>query len=69
MNYFERPDQVVTGIVLAVLVGLVIIGGIKRIGSVGGQAWCRLCAVLYMLERDRGARSINVSADPGVCSA
>ncbi len=36
-SYFGIPG-VFTGIVLAILVGLVIIGGIKRIGAVAGQA-------------------------------
>ena len=34
-TYFDIP-QVATGIVLTVLVGLVIIGGVKRIGAVAG---------------------------------
>jgi alanine or glycine:cation symporter, AGCS family len=35
-SYFGVPS-IVTGVVLAVLVGLVIIGGIKRIGAVAGR--------------------------------
>jgi len=35
-NYFAIPS-VFTGIVLAIIVGLVIIGGIKRIGAVAGR--------------------------------
>ena len=35
-SYFGIPS-IVTGIVLAILVGLVIIGGIKRIGAVAGR--------------------------------
>jgi AGCS family alanine or glycine:cation symporter len=35
-SYFAVPS-IVTGIVLAILVGLVIIGGIKRIGAVAGR--------------------------------
>lgn len=41
-------DQIITGIVLTVLVGLVIIGGIKRIGAVAGRIVPLMC-VLYML--------------------
>jgi len=46
-TYFNVP-QVATGIVLAVLVGMVIIGGIKRIGSVAGRLVPFMC-ILYML--------------------
>jgi len=46
-TYFEVP-QVVTGIILAVLVGLVIIGGIKRIGSFAGRIVPFMCFI-YIL--------------------
>lgn len=46
-TYFQVP-QVVTGIILTVLVGLVIIGGIKRIGAVAGRIVPIMCA-LYVL--------------------
>jgi AGCS family alanine or glycine:cation symporter len=46
-TYFQVP-QVVTGIVLTVLVGLVIIGGIKRIGAVAGRIVPIMCA-LYVI--------------------
>jgi len=46
-TYFDVP-QVVTGIVLAVLVGLTIIGGIKRIGSVAGRIVPFMC-LIYIL--------------------
>ncbi len=46
-QYFQIP-QVVTGIVLSVIVGLVIIGGIKRIGSVAGKLVPAMC-VMYVL--------------------
>ena len=46
-TYFQVP-QVVTGIILTVLVGLVIIGGIKRIGAVAGRIVPFMC-VTYML--------------------
>ncbi|MEQ8770978.1 MAG: amino acid carrier protein [Phycisphaerales bacterium] len=46
-TYFQIP-QVATGIVLAFIVGLVIIGGIKRIGSVAGKIVPLMC-VIYVL--------------------
>ena len=52
-TYFGVP-QVVTGLILSILVGLVIIGGIKRIGSVAGKIVPIMCisyvvAALYVL--------------------
>ncbi len=46
-TYFGIP-QVVTGIVLTVVVGLVIVGGIKRIGAVAGRIVPFMC-VIYIL--------------------
>jgi AGCS family alanine or glycine:cation symporter len=46
-TYFGVP-QLVTGIVLAILVGLVIIGGIKRIGAVAGRLVPVMC-ILYVI--------------------
>lgn len=46
-TYFKIP-QVVTGIILAVLVALVIIGGIKRIGKFAGRIVPFMC-VSYLL--------------------
>lgn len=46
-EYFHVPSWI-TGIVLAVVVGLVIIGGIKRIGAVAGRL-VPLMVVLYLL--------------------
>lgn len=43
-TYFQVP-QVVTGIVLTIAVGLVIIGGIKRIGAVAGRIVPLMCAI------------------------
>lgn len=43
-TYFQVP-QVVTGIVLTIAVGLVIIGGIKRIGAVAGRIVPVMCAI------------------------
>ena len=46
-EYFNVPSWL-TGIVLAILVGMVIIGGIKRIGAVAGRL-VPLMVVLYLL--------------------
>ncbi|TVQ62579.1 MAG: sodium:alanine symporter family protein [Phycisphaerales bacterium] len=58
-TYFDIP-QPVTGIVLALLVGMVIIGGIKRIGAVAGRIVPFMCglyllAALYVLILNAGA--------------
>ncbi len=62
-TYFQVP-QIATGVVLTVLVGLVIIGGIKRIGSVAGKIVPFMCityifAALYVL-------LINAGEIPGM---
>jgi len=46
-NYFGVPS-IVTGIILCVLVGLVIIGGIKRIGAVAGRVVPLMC-MMYII--------------------
>lgn len=46
-NYFQ-VDSIVCGIILAVVVGLVIIGGIKRIGAVAGRIVPFMC-IMYLL--------------------
>lgn len=46
-NYFGIPS-IACGIILAVIVGLVIIGGIKRIGAVAGRIVPMMCG-LYIL--------------------
>ena len=46
-TYFGVP-QLATGIILCVLVGAVIIGGIKRIGSVAGKIVSFMC-IIYIL--------------------
>jgi AGCS family alanine or glycine:cation symporter len=46
-NYFGIPS-IACGIILAVLVGLVIIGGIKRIGAVAGRIVPLMCGI-YIL--------------------
>ncbi len=43
-TYFRVPQQVI-GVILTVLVGLVIIGGIKRIGAVAGRLVPFMCAI------------------------
>ena len=43
-GYFGVP-KIGTGILLAALVGMVIIGGIKRIGSVAGKLVPFMCLV------------------------
>ncbi len=43
-TYFQIP-QVVTGILLTVLAGMVILGGIQRIGAVAGRIVPFMCAV------------------------
>jgi len=57
-TYFQVP-QIVTGIILTLLVGAVIIGGIKRIGSVTGRIVPFMCiayvlAALYVLVLNAG---------------
>lgn len=47
-QYFPTVPQPAVGIILAVLVGLVIIGGIRRIGQVAGKLVPFMC-VMYML--------------------
>ncbi len=46
-TYFDVP-KIATGIIMAVIVGLVIIGGIKRIGNVAGKVVPFMC-LLYLL--------------------
>lgn len=46
-TYFGVP-QVVTGVILTILVGMVILGGIKRIGAVAGRIVPVMCA-LYVI--------------------
>ena len=46
-TYFQIP-QAVTGIILTVVVGAVIIGGIKRIGNVAGRIVPAMC-IIYVL--------------------
>jgi AGCS family alanine or glycine:cation symporter len=47
-NQYVGVPTIATGIILAILVGLVIIGGIKRIGNVAGRLVPAMC-ILYIL--------------------
>lgn len=47
-NYFPTVPKYVCGVVMAIVVGMVIIGGIKRIGAVAGRLVPLMC-VLYLL--------------------
>ena len=62
-TYFQVP-QVVTGIILTVLVGLVILGGIKRIGAVAGRIVPFMC-IIYVLAAGY-VLIINVDQIPGL---
>ena len=46
-EYFNVPP-IVSGVILAVAVGLVIIGGIKRIGSVAGRIVPAMCGLYFL---------------------
>ncbi len=65
-NYFGVP-QIVTGIVLAVAVGLVIIGGIKRIGAVAARIVPVMC-LIYLLAAGY-VLALKVDMIPGVLVA
>jgi len=62
-NYFTIPS-IVSGIILAVLVGLVIIGGIKRIGAVAGRIVPFMCAI-YVLAA-LAVLTINIGEIPAM---
>jgi len=47
-GYFPEMPKYVIGVILAIVVGMVIIGGIKRIGAVAGRLVPLMC-VLYLL--------------------
>jgi len=65
-SYFGVP-QIVTGIVLAVTVGLVIIGGIKRIGAVAARIVPVMC-LIYLLAAGY-VLAMKVDMIPGVLVA
>lgn len=46
-SYFHI-DKIVTGVILAVVVGAVIIGGIKRIGNVAGKIVPVMCGMYFV---------------------
>jgi alanine or glycine:cation symporter, AGCS family len=62
-SYFGVPS-IVTGIILAILVGLVIIGGIKRIGAVAGRLVPFMVA-LYLIA-SLLIIGANITAIPGI---
>jgi AGCS family alanine or glycine:cation symporter len=62
-SYFNLP-RIGSGILMAVLVGLVIIGGIKRIGQVAGKLVPFMCA-LYILSAF-AVLAVNVADIPGI---
>jgi alanine or glycine:cation symporter, AGCS family len=62
-EYFHVPSWI-TGIVLAVVVGMVIIGGIKRIGAVAGRL-VPLMVVLYLIGGSY-VLAVNWEAIPGL---
>lgn len=62
-TYFGIPSPVV-GIVLAVLVGMVILGGIKRIGSVAGKIVPLMC-VIYLIAAVI-VLGMNIEKIPGI---
>ncbi len=47
-SYFPAMPKYVVGVILTILVGMVIIGGIKRIGAVAGRLVPIMC-ILYLL--------------------
>lgn len=63
LNYFGVP-KIATGIALAILVGLVIVGGIKRIGQVAARLVPIMC-VLYLLS-SLAVLAVNVQEIPSM---
>jgi AGCS family alanine or glycine:cation symporter len=63
LNYFGVP-KIVTGIALAILVGLVIVGGIKRIGQVAARLVPIMC-ILYLLS-SLAVLAVNVQEIPSM---
>jgi len=62
-SYYQVPE-IVTGIILAVLVGAVIIGGIKRIGAVAGRLVPFMC-ITYLLAAAY-VLIVNIDQIPGL---
>ncbi|KAA5547115.1 sodium:alanine symporter family protein [Roseiconus nitratireducens] len=65
-SYFAVP-KVMTGIVMAVIVGLVIVGGIKRIGSVAGKLVPFMC-LLYLVSAFT-VLAVHMSELPGILNS
>lgn len=63
LNYFGAP-KIATGIVLSILVGLVIVGGIKRIGQVAARLVPVMC-ILYLLS-SLAVLAVNVQEIPSM---
>jgi AGCS family alanine or glycine:cation symporter len=63
LNYFGVP-KIATGIVLAIVVGLVIVGGIKRIGQVAARLVPVMC-ILYLLSA-LAVLAVNVQEIPAM---
>ena len=63
-GYFPTVPRLGAGILLAVLVGLVIVGGIKRIGNVAGRLVPFMC-VLYVI-CGLAVLAMNIGAIPGL---
>ena len=63
LNYFGVP-KIATGIALAIVVGLVIVGGIKRIGQVAARLVPIMC-VLYLLS-SLAVLAVNVQEIPSM---
>ncbi len=63
LHYFGVP-KIATGIALAILVGLVIVGGIKRIGQVAARLVPIMC-VLYLLS-SLAVLAVNVQEIPSM---
>lgn len=63
-QYVDGMPRVAVGIILAVVVGVVIIGGIKRIGAVAGRLVPFMCA-LYLLA-GLYVLAVNIEKIPGL---
>lgn len=64
LNIYFGVPQIATGIVLAIVVGMVIVGGIERIGDVAGKIVPFMCA-LYVLA-GLAVLAINIQEIPAM---
>lgn len=64
LNVYFGVPQIATGIVLAIVVGMVIVGGIKRIGDVAGKIVPLMCA-LYVLA-GLAVLAVNIQSIPSM---